>query len=187
MTVSRKEALIPKMKKILPFLLFFMIAALLCGCGAEGGEGVFSFLKAEKEVGADIPPADVTEFIYTYENINFNAEYRRYRFYVEDGKYMFFFETRQRENEYGPTTPDDVTSTGTVNADPETWARMLDSLRGGTVTKRSESTETGGAGPWTYLYWKNDKNKYQQFEFRDLSARTAFEALCVSLAEASGS
>ncbi|MBQ6019603.1 MAG: hypothetical protein IJL26_05415 [Clostridia bacterium] len=174
-----------KRKRLLPFLLCLPIALLVGGCGGRGSKGLFSALKPEKVVGDDIQAEDITEFVYTFENINYNAKYRRYRFFTEDGKYLFFHETRERPDEYGPTTPEDTTASGTVELTGEEWDSFFETLRGGTVRKRKDGTETGGYGPWTYLYWKNDKNKYRQFEFRDPSARFAFEALCVSLAERS--
>ena len=71
-----------------------MLAGLLLGgCGR--------LIKSEYTVGTDVRQADVTEFYYTYENINYNACYLRYRFYVEDGKYYFYHEARERKDDYG--------------------------------------------------------------------------------------
>ena len=60
--------------------------------------------KKETVTNKRIPYDDVTEFCYTEENINYNAFRRRYRFYREDGKYLFYHETRERPDRYGPTT-----------------------------------------------------------------------------------
>ena len=81
-----------EMKKI-RLLSFCVLAGLLMtGCHKP-------VLKSSFTVGADIRQNEITEFYYTYENINFNAFYQRYRFYTEGGKYWFYHETRQREND----------------------------------------------------------------------------------------
>ncbi len=172
-----------KMKILPSVILCVLIAALTGGCGGKEDHGMRSVFHSERIVGEDVRLEDVSEFVYTYENINYNAEYRRYRFWVEDGKYLFFHETRKRENDYGPTTPDDVTASGSVELTAEEWTAFFSTLRGGSVTKRSDGAESGGAGPWTYLYWKNDKDKYQEYEFPSVADRTAFEAFCAALAE----
>ena len=70
---------------------------LLCGCSKN--EDLTDTITNKR-----IPIEDITDFYYTYENINYNAFYQRYRFYVEDDKLMFFHETRERPNDYGWTT-----------------------------------------------------------------------------------
>ena len=134
-------------------------------------------------VGRNINKEDITDFYYTYENINFNARYQRYRFYVENGKKMFFHETRERKNQYGPASEEDRTAYGTKELSEEGWNAFFDLINGGTVRKREESTSAGGSGPWTYLYWKNDKSKIQQYEFESAEKKLAFEEFCVQLAE----
>ena len=146
----------------------------MSGCKKDAGETI---------TNRKIPVSDITDFYYTYENINFNAYYQRYRFYVEDGKYMFFHETRERKNEYGPTTEKDVTKTGTVELTDDQWTAFYELLEGGTVVKRSESAESGSSGPWLYLYWKNDKGRIQEFSFASYDRQKAFEEFCGSLAE----
>lgn len=101
----------------------------LCGCGKNDTDtsGVITDMK--------IPAKDVTEFYYTYENINYGAFYRRYRLYTENGKYFFFHETRERPEDYGPATEEDVTASGTTELSPEEWAEFLALLKDGKVTK----------------------------------------------------
>ena len=147
---------------------------LFGGCGKSMEETV---------TNRKIPLDDVTEFYYTYENINFNAYFQRYRFYIEDGKYMFQHETRERPDDYGPTTEEDITNIGSFELTAEEWKDFLAFLKDGTVSARNDSGETGSSGPWTFLYWKNDKGKYQVFEFPTYDARTQFEQYCSSLAQ----
>ena len=91
-------------------LMVFCCGALLCGCSAD---------KTETITNRNIPVQDITEFYYTYENINFNAFYQRYHFYVDGERYMFHHETREKPNGYGWTTEEDITKSGTFELSPE--------------------------------------------------------------------
>ena len=99
------------MKKGLFLAISMMLAFLAAGCVTFGGTGRTA---GARVVGEDIQIGDITEFYYTYENINYNAFYQRYRFYTEDGKHLFFHETRERKDDYGPATEKDTTLTGTA-------------------------------------------------------------------------
>lgn len=129
-------------------LLMASCLTLLFGCGKSDKETV---------TNRDIPVDDITAFYYTVENINFNASYQRYRFSVEDGAYLFDHETRERPGDYGPTTEADITASGTVALTDREWADFLAYLKDGTVSAREKSADAGSAGPWTFLYWKNDR------------------------------
>ena len=131
----------------------------------------------------NIPVADVRDFYYTYENINYNAFYQRYRFYAEDGKYMFFHETRERPNDYGWTTEEDRTAVGTIEIGEAGWAEAMELLKDGTVSRRKDSAEAGDSGPWLYIYWKGDKDKDQVFAFASYKDLKTFEEYCRKLAE----
>ena len=155
--------------------LCMLAGLLLGGCGR--------LIKSEYTVGTDVRQADVTEFYYTYENINYNACYLRYRFYVEDGKYYFYYEARERKDDYGPTTEADVTAKGTVELTEAQWTAFFDLLRDGTVVKRGDSAETGSRGPWLYLYWTGDKSEIQEYSFASLDKRGEFEDFCEELAQ----
>ncbi len=169
------------MRRIVVIAICLAFVLSLAGC-AKGGSGMGLF-NGEKTVGKQIKQGDITEFYYTYSNINYDAFYQRYRFYVEDGKHMFFHETRERKDEYGPTTEKDITKTGTIELTDEQWTAFYELLEGGTAVKRSESASTGDSGPWLYLYWKNDKGKIQEFSFASYDRRKAFEEFCGSLVE----
>ena len=148
---------------------------LFAGCGSGTKETITNM---------NIPIEDVTEFYYTYENINFNAYYQRFRFYIEDEKFMFYHETRERPGDYGPTTEDDITCSGTLELTAEEWKDFLAFLKDGTVSAREDSGESGSSGPWTFIYWKNDKGEYQAFEFSSYDTRVGFEEFCSVLKQA---
>ena len=99
--------------------------ALLCGCGKTAKETI---------TNRKIPVEDVTEFYYTVENINYDAFYKRYHFYKDDGKYMFRHETRERPGRYGPATEEDITSSGTLELSDDEWKDFLTILKDGTVS-----------------------------------------------------
>ena len=171
------------MKKTALLLIGLITISLLTGCGVGKGCIGMSLLGGEKIVGKNIKFEDITDFYYTEENINFGAYYQRYRFFVEEGKHMFFHETRERKDDYGPCTKEDTTRIGTIELTDEQWSKFTDLVSGGTVTARKDSAEAGGRGPWLYLYWKNDKSKYQEFSFESYETQARFEEFCISLAE----
>ena len=166
------------MKKMIPFALCMMALLLLSGCASKPASPKAG--KGEKLVGTDIAIGDVTEFYYTVDASTDPPHYQRYRFYVEDGKRFFFHQ--KREGDHWPLTENDATVTGTVELTDAEWEKFFDCLRGGTVVKREESLDSGGRGPWLYLYWNGDKSKYQEFSFASLAERSAFEELCEELA-----
>ncbi len=160
-------------------VILFDMALSACG-GAEDTE--VSRYGREMIVGTDIAYDDITDFYYTKENINYNACYQRYRIYTEDGMHLFFHETRERKDDYGPCTEEDTTLTGTIELSDGQWMQFIDLIKGGTVRSREDSADTGARGPWLYLYWKNDKSKYQQFSFESYETEKKFEEYCVLLA-----
>ena len=159
-----------------------LIVILVSFVSGEETEKVSLFRK-EMTVGTDIGIDDITDFYYTKENINYGAFYQRYRFYEEDGRHLFFHETRERKNDYGPCTEKDTTLTGTVELSEEQWSQFFGLLRGGTVRAREDSAESGSTGPWLYLYWKGDQGSCQEFAFPSWEAGAAFEAFCAELKE----
>ena len=111
----------------------FCLALLLCACGK------MEQAAADTITDRRIPVGDVTEFYYTGENINYNAFYQRYRFFTEDGKHLFFHETRERPNRYGPTTEADTTASGTLALTDEEWAQFLQLVKNGSVRARADA------------------------------------------------
>ena len=157
------------MRKLLPVCLLAVL--LLCHVDAMA-----------QTVGTDISAEDITDFYYTYDWIGYNAEYLRYRFYVEDGKYFFFHETRGTEDDYGWNTEEDILSSGTKELSGEEWAEFFALLKDGTVKDRSEDVEDGDSGPWMYLYWTGDEGTNQEYTFASYAAESAFVAYCEELA-----
>ena len=155
---------------------------MLIGCGNGENTEKVSLLSKMYVVGTDIKMDDINDFYYTEENINYDAYYQRYRFYVEDGKHFFFNETRERKDDYGPCTEQDTTQIGTIELTDDQWRQFCDLVSGGTVKAREESADSGDSGPWLYLYWTNDKSKYQKFSFGSYGDEKAFEEFCLSLA-----
>ncbi len=153
-----------------PFL--WILAFLLLCCGGAMAQ----------TVGTEISADDITEFCYTYDWIGYNAHYQRYRFYIEDGRHLFFHETRGVENDYGWNTEDDVTSIGTKALSEEEWAALLELLKGGTATSRSDEVLDGDSGPWMFLRWAGDESTDQEFRFPSLGRQAAFEDFCEALA-----
>ncbi len=137
----------------------------------------------EKIVGTDIAYEDISDFYYTYDASFYPPEYQRYRFYVEDGKKLFYHETR--EGDSWPQTEEDISVFGTVALTEEEWAAFCNCLEGGTVRKREENLEAGDAGPWFYLYWDGDQGEYQEFSFASREDQFDFESFCTML-KASG-
>ena len=132
-------------------------------------------------VGGGISFEDITEFYYTIDASTYPPQFQRYRFHVEDEAHLFYHETRK--GNHWPLTEADITVSGTKELSEEEWAAFLGFVKGGTVKKREESTESGGSGPWLYLYWKGDRSKYQEFTFATWNTQTAFEEFCVALAQ----
>ncbi|MBO4845062.1 MAG: hypothetical protein J5525_02020 [Lachnospiraceae bacterium] len=137
--------------------------------------------KGKLIVGDDIGINEINEFYYTYENINYDACYLRYRFYKEDSKFMFFYEKRERPNDYGPATESDTTAKGTIELTDEQWSEFFEFVNGGIVKKRGDNADSGSCGPWLYLYWEGDNDKYQEFTFESVSKELDFEDYCSRL------
>ena len=140
---------------------------------------LFGLLKKEFVVGKDIAKEDILQFYYTYDSSTYPPEFQRYRFYTEGGKLLFYHE--KREGDHWPLAESDATVTGTKELSETEWDEMFSLLCGGTVRAREEHLESGGRGPWLFLYWKNDRGKIQEFTFASYEKQREFEAFCVAL------
>ena len=163
------------MRLLYSLLLAGLCAMNLMGCGPAERPQVIT--------DRNIPTAEVTEFYYTYETINYGAFYQRYRFSAEDGRHLFFHETRERPEDYGPTTEADVTAAGTCELTSAQWQEVMALLKNGRVSRREDAAESGASGPWTYIYWEHDGGEYQRFDFSDYGELSAFEEYCAALAQ----
>ena len=130
-----------------------------------------------------IAKEDIQDFYYTYNWIGFNAEYQRYRFYLENGKHYFFHETRGTKDNYGWNEEGDTTAKGTMALNDQEWSAFYDLIKDGEVEERKEHLEDGDAGPWFYLYWKGDRGNIQEYAFPSLGAQREFESYCKKLRE----
>lgn len=155
-----------------------LIAVTVLIIGASGKSDMINF-KGKMTVGKDISIGDITEFYYTKSSSTNPPDFQRYKFYTENGKYYFYREIR--EGDTWPLTENDITESKKKELTKEDWDKFYDCINGGEVVKRTENTESGGSGPWIFLYSKKDKGKYQQFSFSTYEKQTEFEAFCKSL------
>ncbi|MBQ3904383.1 MAG: hypothetical protein II744_05345 [Eubacterium sp.] len=159
-------------------VLIVLSAVLVLLAAAIG----FNLLRSgEMTVGKKISVEDITEFYYTEASSTNPPNYQRYRFYVDNGKYMFYRE--KREGNSFPLTEKDISSTDTKELSEQEWSAFCNCIIGGKVSKRTENTESGNSGPWTYLYWKGDRSKYQEYEFESPEKAAEFEEMCKELSE----
>ena len=154
-------------------LLAALLCVLLLPLGCAGG--------SEKIVGKDVKKTDIRDFYWTYDTSTYPPEFLRYRFYVEDSAYRFFWE--RREGNVWPLTEEHRTASGTLTLSDAEWDALWNCLANGAVTKRTGNTSSGGSGPWTFLYWTKDKGEWQVFSFASWDAEKRFNALCETLRE----
>ena len=166
------------MKRMLTFFIPFLFL-VLTGCPAAA-ESVYAQTEQEtamEELWSTNPLFEgFTDFYYTYDASTFPPHYQRYRFYVEEGKYFFYHETR--EGGGWPQTEEGIPASGTIELTEEEWQTFFSKLKGGTVKSPEDEVETGDAGPWTYIYRGNGQEEY---EFQSYEARLAFEEYCEEL------
>lgn len=152
-----------------------LLAALLCAgpaCCAEAPSG-------PRVVGEDVGFGDVTEFYYTYSASTAPPFYQRYHFYIQDGAWQFYHETR--EGGGWPQTEADITASGTLELTAKAVERLRACLEGGSVRPREDALVDGDAGPWLYLYWNGDGGDVQEYAFASYGARLEFEDFCAAL------
>jgi len=157
----------------------YLMIGIICGVIAIA---VFLFISVRKKeyiVGSEIAAEDITEFYYTFSSSTYPPEYQRYRFYKEKETYKFYYE--KREGFVWPLTESHITLSESIELSEKEWAEFVNYLNGGKVIERNQNSETGGSGPWLYLYWEGDRAKYHQFSFSTLSEEKAFESFCVEL------
>ncbi|MDO5438617.1 MAG: hypothetical protein Q4F09_01085 [Erysipelotrichaceae bacterium] len=165
MRIQKKRAIIA--------LCFLLLA--LCACRNTGA----SRGSTEEKVTMD----GFREFYYTFSNINYNAEYQRYHFYVKDGKRMFFHDHRQVVEDYGPAEEKDRTRFGEFELTDAEWEKFAAFLIKGTARDRKENTDSGDSGPWLYLYRENYDPQGQEFYFDSYGTLKDFERFCEGLAD----
>lgn len=138
-----------------------------------------SFTGCAKAVGKQITKDKFKDFYYTYSTTVNPPEFQRYRFYMEDDKAFFYHEKREGNNTF--LTEEDITVSGTKELTNEEWETFWKLIDGGNVEKRKDNANSGGSGPWLYLYWDGDKNICQEFAFREDAVLYDFEEFCEEL------
>ena len=136
--------------------------------------------RAGSFVGADIAAEEIADFIYTYSTSTDPHFCQRYRFFTEDGKKLFFHETR--EGGGWPQTEEDTTVSGTMELTEADWAAFFACVSGGRVSEPVDDLSDGDPGPWMYLCRTGDEGNYQEFAFASVEKRFSFEKLCSDLA-----
>ena len=161
----------------------FIIVILLIfsACSKNNTNSLNTAENNEMTVGTKIKSEDITEFYYTEATSTNPPYFLRYRFYIENGKHIFY--TEKREGDHFPLTEADITVSASKEISDEKWQEVFDCLSGGKVEKRKDDITSGGSGPWTYIYWNGDKSKYQEFSFETVEKRAHFEYICAELAE----
>lgn len=165
-----------KTRAIMKRLLTVLLSSLLCLTAALAGSGAKALT-----VGADIAPQDILQFYWTYDASTYPPRYQRYRFFVEDGKHLFFHETR--EGDHWPLTEADASVTGQMELTADEWQAFLDCLSGGTAVQWEDPILDGDAGPFLFLYWQGDGGVSHGFSFASRGESAAFEDLCEVLKE----
>ena len=156
-------------------LLLILGAAIIAFLNLSG------IVKKEMIVGKDIKIDEINEFYFTWSGSAYPPDFQRYRFYVEDGRYYYYHETR--EGDHWPLTEADITVSGSRELSEEEWTKFFELLQGSSVREREDNGESGSNGPWLYLYWKGDKSRYQELSFPSWESRDLFEAYCIELKE----
>ena len=133
-------------------------------------------------VGKGIEEDDIEYFYLTYDSSAYPPYFQRYVLYIEDGKHMFHQE--KREGDVWPLTEDYITVEGTFELSDEQWDECFELLKGGKVKKRPDDVaDSGDSGPFLFLYWSGDKDKYQVFSFESYQKQKEYEELCIELSE----
>ena len=134
--------------------------------------------------GISVTQSDIVDFYYTYDWSGYNALYQRYRFYVEEGEYLFYHETRKLEDDYGWASEADITASGTVFLSIYEWDEFLYYLTEGSATEPEENLLDGDSGPWLYLYYRSgDTTVRKEFHFASPERQADFEDFCQSLVQ----
>lgn len=153
-----------------------LLALFFAGCSGLTEE--------EYMFGKDFKAEQVTEFYYTVTDTSYPPKYERRHFFKRDGGYYYFHEKMEGSlPAYSEALA--VIDTGDERVRPiteEQWLQLTEILLGGKVTKRSEDiTEGGGSRPAVFLYWTNDKGKYQVYSFKTAQAETDFLSFSAGL------
>lgn len=175
---------IHKTRHAIAIMLAVIVSLSLIGCG--GGTDQPDQPDQPEQSGFTVDGryvADgISEFYYTYENINYNAEYLRYLFYIEDNVPYFYYEKRECPNDYGPATEEDIIAQGTLELSEEQWSTFAAFIEEGSYAPKKDSAVSGDRGPWTYIYFQKNPKKQLEFEFASWERLAEFESFCAEMA-----
>ncbi len=139
---------------LLPVLLLSIVLML----GINKGK-----IRKEYIVGENISEKEITEFYYTIASSTNPPEYLRYHILFDKQATIY---KEVREGNHWPLTDKDIVFAETVELRPEEKEMFYHLLKGGIVRSRKEEVVTDGSKkPFLYLYWENDRDYYQVFEF----------------------
>ena len=127
------------------FAAALMLALLLFAGERDMGLVLRMTLGRPLTVGSHIAAESISEFYYTLSTSTNPPHYQRYRFYLQDGSWQLFCETR--EGQSWPLTEKDITHSAVVSLSGADAAELMRCLQGGAVTRRGSGTETGGREP----------------------------------------
>jgi hypothetical protein len=164
-----------------PLRILLIVLGCILAAAVAASVVLYSTGYVGRIVGQTVMKQDVRDFFYTLSSSTNPPQFQRWRFYEEDGKKYFYHE--KREGDHWPLREGDITISGTRELTEAQWDEFFECLQGGSVQRRRDSLESGGRGPWLYLYWRGDRGVIQQFDFADASSRLAFEDLCRRLME----
>ena len=170
-----------KLISLIAIMLIALVSWSLAGCGGET-EMTDNTDQTDFTVSGNSTADGIYEFYHTYENINYNANYLRYLFYIEDKVPYFYYEKRERPNDYGPTTEEDITAQGTIRLNEEQWSTFSSFIEEGSYGPKKDNAVSGDRGPWTYIYFQKNPKKQLEFEFASWDRLAEFESFCAEMA-----
>ena len=168
----------PERRTVMKLILAIIAVALACVLLAAA---IIIKSNAEYTLGKNVKYEDITEVYFTRSSSTNPPYYQRYRIFYENGKCIFYHE--KREGDRFPLTEEDITDSGKKELNEAQKTALFDCLKGGRLKKKTETADSGGDGPWVYVYWKGDRSKYREFSFTSYAEQAEFEALCRKLKE----
>lgn len=130
----------------------------------------------KKTVGRQIKLCQIQQLIYTKSSSSLPCVYQRFHFLKEDERKRFHYV--YKTGNHWPLKDEDIVDSGTIDLSDQQWMQLTECLKGGTVSKKEKSVDSGDAGPWLTLYWDNDRGMNQTYSFSSLDDLHQFEQFC---------
>ena len=77
-----------------------------------------------------------------------------------------------------------ITVSGDIELSEEQQKPLFACLEGGKTKSPAETAESGGDGPWVYIYYESDAKKQLEFIFASHEKEAEFERLCAEYSAA---